>query len=81
MEVQDRDFDYFIDHHDEIYARYPDSFVVISNKQIINTAKSFEEALVRALNDGLEPGTFNIQECSKDKNTYTQKFRSRAIFK
>lgn len=81
MSSQDKDFDYFITHHDEIFAEYPDSFVVISNKEVKKSAKTFEEALTLALEEGMNPGSFIIQECTQGNKSFTQRFRSRVVFK
>lgn len=63
------DFYFFIDRYAELYNQYGYSFIGIKNKQVIGSFSSrlsaFEE-----LSQKYEPGTFIIQECSADSNSY-----------
>lgn len=79
-DVSNENFKYFIDHHDEIYKEHPNKFVIISGKQVHGDADSFEEALTKALDKGLELGRFLIQECTEGDEGYTQTFHTRVVF-
>lgn len=74
------EFTYFVNNHDEIYAMYPNKFVVIQGKQVVLAETSFEKALESALSKGLDAGTFIIQECTEGDSAYTQTFHSRVVF-
>lgn len=74
------DFQYFVDNHDEILAKYPNKFVVIKDKSIVLAEDSFDSALDKAISLGLEVGAFLIQECTEGDSAYTQTYHSRVIF-
>jgi len=74
------DFQYFKSHHDEIFRMYPDKFVIIKDRSIIMTGDSFEDAYTKAINSGLEVGSFLVQECTEGEGAFTQTFHSRVVF-
>ena len=75
----EKEFEYFRENKDTIYAKYPDKFVVIKDFSVQCAADSFEEALTMA-SEKFEIGTFIVQHCTKDESGYTQTFHSRVIF-
>ncbi|WP_407404369.1 hypothetical protein [Sodaliphilus sp.] len=76
----EKEFKYFVSHHDEIFRDHPNKFVVISGEAVVSAAESFDEALSQAMAQGLEPGTFLIQECTEGDDAYTQTFHTRVVF-
>ena len=74
------DFKFFKDNHDAIFSEYPNKHVVIKGKEVLYSDDTFEGALTKAINGGLEVGTFLIQHCSAGDEGYTQTFHSRVIF-
>ena len=80
MEKLDKNFEYFIDNHDKIFKEYPNQFVVIQDCKVVAFGATFDEALARTEEMGLELGTFLIQECTAGTAAYTQTFHSRVIF-
>ncbi|MCD8288618.1 MAG: hypothetical protein LUC26_01715 [Prevotella sp.] len=74
------EFAYFLKHHDEIYAGHPNEYVVIKGSKVLLSGNTFEEALDKAVGNGLEVGTFIIQLCTPGDEGYTQSFHSRVIF-
>lgn len=68
------EFDWFINNHREIFEKYPNTFLVIKDKEIKFAADTFDEALMMATCSGLKLGTFIIQECSEGNDSYTQDF-------
>ncbi len=80
MATQSEDFKWFVKNHDKLYAQYPDMNIVIQDKKVVCTGKSFEEALKNAIAKGLELGSFIIQESAKGEESYTQSFSSRVVF-
>lgn len=79
MSIED-DFKYFREHHSELYDKYPGQYVVISNREVLFAADTFQEAFERAISRGREPGGFLVQLCTPGEDGYTQTFHSRAIF-
>lgn len=73
-------FRWFKEHHNEIFARYPNSFVVIRDEVVLFSAPSFEEAVSMADSQGLKVGTYLIQECREGESSYTQMFCSDIVF-
>lgn len=74
------EFKYFKDNHDALFAEYPNKYIVIKDKKVLFADDTFEDALSKAINGGLEVGTFLIQLCSAGESGYTQTFHSRVIF-
>ena len=77
---QSEDFRWFVDNHDSLVNLYKDKYVVISNKEVILTAETLEGGIDKALNYGLELGTFIVQLCTEGDSAYTQRFYSRVTF-
>ena len=77
---QTDDFKYFVDNHDTLFNLYPNKHLVIQNGKVIIASDTFEDALNKALEKGLELGTFIIQECTEGEEGYTQRFHSRVRF-
>lgn len=80
MSTQSEDFKWFVKHLKNLYTQYPNKYLIIQDKKVVNTGDSFEDALTKATSDNLELGTFIIQECGKDEECYTQHFNSRVVF-
>lgn len=80
MGVLEDNFKYFTEHHEEILNNYRDKFVVIRNQSVVLAEDTFDLALEKATESGLEFGTFLIQQCTEGDSGYTQTFHSRAIF-
>lgn len=79
MEIIDKNFEYFKEHHDELFKTYPDKYLLISGESVKGDFDSFEEALSYA-SKNYELGTYIIQYCSEGTEGYTQRFHSRVIF-
>lgn len=73
-------FRYFIEHQTELYALYPNKYLVIMDENVVFAGDSVSDALDYTLNNKLIPGTFLIQQCEEGEDAYTQTFFSRAIF-
>lgn len=76
----EKDFRFFTENHDKIFATYPNKYVVIREESVILAAETFEDALAEAQARGLKVGEFIIQQCTEGDSAYTQMFHSRAIF-
>jgi hypothetical protein len=75
----EKEFEYFRQNQEAIYAKYPDKYVVIKDLAVQLADDTFEEALRKA-SERFEVGTFLVQHCTKDEKGYTQTFHSRVIF-
>lgn len=80
MDNLKENFDYFKRNHKKLYKEYPNMFIVIKDKHIVLSSDSFESALAKAAESGLELGTFLVQRCTADESGFTQTFHSRVIF-
>lgn len=75
----EEEFQYFIDHQDELVKQYNGKFIVIKNKEVIGAYDEELQAYQETIKDHKE-GTFLIQECLPGEESYTQTFHSRVIF-
>lgn len=80
MEIADKNFEYFKKHHDDLFSKYPNRYLLISDEDIKGDFNSFEDALVYASNNNFELGKYIIQYCSEGTEGYTQRFHSRVFF-
>ncbi|MBR6450518.1 MAG: hypothetical protein IKS96_11360 [Fibrobacter sp.] len=79
-ELLSRYYKYFMDHLDEIFAKYKGKFIVIKDDAIVGAYSSESEAYSESVKK-FALGEFLIQECkSANKDSYTQTFRSRVRF-
>ncbi len=75
----EKEFEFFKEHHKELYNKYPDRFLVIKDLEVKYDASTFEKALEFAVKK-YELGTFLVQQCTKGEEGFTQTFHSRVIF-
>ncbi len=75
----DKEFQYFIDHQEELVAKYEGKILVIKNEEVIGTYDSKEEAYFKSL-ENQEEGTFLIQECAAGEEVYTVSFYPKVRF-
>lgn len=75
-----KEFQYFLKHHDELVNIYGDKYVVIKDEKVVAFADTLEDGINKALELGLELGTFLVQLCTEGDSAYTQRFYSRALF-
>ena len=75
-----RDFSFFKENQQALFKEYPGKYLVIRDCAVIDSADTFEDALGKAQSKGLEVGTFLIQHCTGNEDSYTQMFHSRVIF-
>ncbi len=70
------EFHYFLDHHDEMVEKYNGKFVVIKDQKVIGVYDDMMQAF-QATAKFHPVGTFIIQKCAPEKESYTQTFHSR----
>lgn len=78
--MQSDDFKFFRENHDVLLKEYFNKYIVIKDRNVLFCGDSFKDALSKALDGGLELGTFIIQLCSEGESGYTQTIHSRVIF-
>lgn len=78
--IVEKSFDYFRNNQEQLFAAYPDKFLVISGETVLMAADSLDQAVQYTLDNHMEPGNFIIQECSHGDGAFTQTFHSRVFF-
>lgn len=73
----EKEYQFFQENRDSLIAKYSGRFIVIVGNKVIGDYDSFEEAFYKS-QEGNEPGSFLIQECSN--NEPAQVFHSRVCF-
>ena len=73
--MQDKDFEWFKEKYEELFSIYGDSILVIKDKKVIGSYKSFREALDTTLQTE-KIGTFIVQKCDGTKSAYTSQIAS-----
>jgi len=75
----EREFEYYLDHQDELVTQYNGKVIVIKNQNVIGTFDTELEAVEKTAEEH-ELGTFLIQRCEPGSENYTQTYHSRVIF-
>lgn len=75
----EREFDYYIEHQEELVKEYNGKFIVIKDCKVIGSYDSEIEAIKETVKDH-SLGTFLVQKCTPGKESYTQTFHSRVSF-
>lgn len=72
-------FRYYIDHQNELVAKYNGKFIVIKDSAVIGAYNDELEAITETSKKH-ELGTFLVQKCTPGSEGYTQTFHSRVSF-
>ena len=72
----EKDFEYYLEHQDELVRKYNGRYVVIQNQEVLDAYDDIETAVNETAKNH-ELGTFLVQRCSPGKEDYTQTFHSR----
>lgn len=75
----EREFQFYLDHQDDMVAKYDTKFVVIKDDVVLG-AYDDELTAVNETQKSHEIGTFLVQKVSKGTSAYTQTFHSRVVF-
>ena len=79
MSGLEKEFEYYLEHQDELVEQYNGKFIVIKDCIVIGDFDSELEAIeVTAKNHEL--GTFLVQKCEPGNESYTQTYHSRVVF-
>lgn len=72
----EKEFDWFLNHHDELVKKYNGRFVVIKNFVVLGDFENTGQAIEEMKKQGHELGTFIVQEVSPGNAAYTATFHS-----
>ena len=75
----DTEYKYYLEHQQELLARYKGRFIVIKGNAVVGDYDSQAAAYLDSIKK-YELGSFLIQECSDGISGYTQTYHSRVIF-
>lgn len=74
----DKEFDYYLEHQDELVKQYNGKIIVIKEGQVLGAYATHTEAIVETQKDH-ELGAFLVQAVSPGPSDYTQTFHSRVM--
>ncbi len=74
----EKEFQFYLDHQDELVAKYQGKFVVIKDEKVLGAYNSMLEA-VNETSKEHPLGTFLVQECEPGEGSYTQTYHSRVV--
>ena len=72
----EKDFEYYLEHQDELVKKYNGKFIVIKNQKVIGVYEDLAQAVEKESKKN-ELGTFLVQKCTPGNQDYTQTFHSR----
>jgi len=74
-----KEFDYYLEHQEELVEKYNGKFIVIKDQQVIG---SYDEELsaIRETQKKHQTGTFLVQHVTPGDGAYSQTFHSRVAF-
>ena len=75
----EKEFQYYLDHQDELVAKYNGKVIAIKNCKVIGTYETELEAVTETAKTE-EMGTFLVQKCTPGAESYTRTFHSRVVF-
>lgn len=76
--MQEQDFKWFLNNHDELFRIYGNTYLVIKNQKVISTYASYAEAVKRT-SETERLGTFIVQKCTSTAEGYTNQIASCGI--
>ena len=75
----EKEFEYYLEHQDELVEKYNGKFIVIKDCNVIGVFESELEAIEHTAKQ-YELGTFLVQKCEPGSEAYTQTYHSRVVF-
>ena len=70
MNNQSRDFKWFKENHEDLFAKYGDVYLAIKDEQVLGVYSTYAEG-VKKTAQVQELGTFIVQHCTHDESGYT----------
>jgi len=77
--ILEKEYNYFINHKDELIKQFPNSYLIIKDETVIS-AHPTEIIAYQEAKKQFDLGTFLIQFTSTDEGNYRQTFHSRVMF-
>lgn len=78
-DLLDKDFNYYIEHQQDLLKKYNGKVLIIQNQEVIKSFDDYSDAYFFA-SSNLKEGSYLIQTCTPGKDDYTQTFHSRVVF-
>lgn len=75
----EKEFQYYLDHQDELVKEYDGKFIVIKDGKVLGNYDD-ELTAVTETEKSHELGSFLVQKVSEGDSAYSQTFHSRAVF-
>ena len=75
----EKEFEYYLDHQDELVKEYNGKYIVIKNNKVIGAFNTEIEAIEKTA-EKHKLGTFLVQKCEPGTESYTQTYHSRVMF-
>ncbi len=72
----EKEFNYYLEHQDELVKKYNGKFIVLKEHDVLGAFDSAFEA-VQKTTEQHELGTFLVQKCEPGSASYTQTYHSR----
>jgi hypothetical protein len=76
----EKEFEFYVQNQNKLVEKYNGKYIVIKNHEIIGVFDSEIDA-VEKTSERHELGTFLVQKCEPGKDSYTQTYHSRVIFR
>lgn len=74
-ELQQKDYEWFLQNYDNLFKKYGVSYLAIKNQQVLGTYNSYAEA-VRETEKSEPAGDFIVQFCNGNETGYTNRISS-----
>ena len=74
----EQDFQYYLDHQEELVSKYNGRILVMKDKRVMGDFADFFEAYEWAANR-YDPGSFIVQRCSAGMKDYTVRMHTQGI--
>lgn len=71
-----KEFNYYLEHQDELLLKYNGKFIVIVGSDVVGAYPNREDAYYTSL-ERFAPGTFMIQLCTPGDSAYTVRYYNR----
>lgn len=79
METLKKEFQYYLDHQDELVKQYGGKYIVIKGGAVLGAYDSELQAVQSTV--AQHPlGTFLVQKCEPGDQSHTQTYHSRVVF-
>ena len=67
----EKNFDWYLENLDELAGKYPEMFIAIKGRKVLDAYDTFDEAVQKTELQGNKRGTFLVQKASLDPSAFT----------